>query len=692
MANNIGYNMLRYRRRSSPRALPAAAAALLLLVPAVGAAQQAGAADTAADTASGERPTPGEVRPVEDLVVTAHRIPLPREALTASVTVLDRREIERSGAQHVGDLLRSVAGASVVQTGSRGGTTSLFLRGGESDYVQVLVDGVPVNQPGGSFDFSTLTTDNVERIEIVRGPTSVLYGSSAISGVVQVFTRDGEGPARITAAVRGGSRGTLDWDASAGGEAGPVSWSASLSRFATDGLRDLDNHFANTVGSLRLALAGAPGTEGTEASLSVRWSDHEAHTPTDAAGRPVDENQFGFGERWVTALDVGRFLTDRLEARVQLRRHELDAGFDDAPDGPADTTGFFAFQSESEMVRRSVDARLNYHLPGPTVLTAGAALEEESEESSNRSRSGFGTSEGSLEAERDNTGWYAQAVTRLEDAVSLSVGFRADDNQQFGLFETWRIGAAWDPAPHTRIRASWGTAFKEPTFLENFSTGFVTGNPDLDPETSESREVGIEQSLADGALVLEAVWFDQSFEDLIQFTAAPPEPGGPSFFNVARAAARGLELTAALRSGGSLRADVSWSHVDSEVEEAGFASGPDASFVEGEPLLRRPAHRVSATAAWAPGDGRSVRLEAGWVGERDDRDFTTSPPRRIALDDYLRVGLAARWPVLEGRAGGPSLVPTLRVDNLLDAGYQEVFNYPARGRSVFVGAEATLGL
>ena len=153
-----------------------------------------------------------------------------------------------------------------------------------------------------------------------------------------------------------------------------------------------------------------------------------------------------------------------------------------------------------------------------------------------------------------------------------------------------------------------------------------------------------------------------------------------------------LEVTAALRPEGPFRGDLAWTWTDSEVEDAGFATGPDASFVEGEPLLRRPAHRITAAAAWTPGDGRTVRLEGAWVGERDDRDFTALPPRRIALDDYLRMDLSARWPLLEGGEGRSSLAATLRVDNLLDEDYQEVFNFPARGRSVFVGAEAALGL
>lgn len=681
--------------RSRPAGGAAAALAALVLLATPGGAQEEPAADSSAvdtpavDTAAAGAPPSGQVRPVEGLVVTAHRMPLPRQVLTSSVTVLDREEVERSGARHVADLLRSVRGLHVVQTGSWGGTSSLFVRGGESNYVQVLVDGVPVNQPGGDFDFSALSTANVERVEVVRGPASVLYGSSAVSGVVQIFTRDGEGPTRISAGVRGGTHGTLDWEASAGGEAGPLSWSAALGRFRTDGLRDFNNEFRNTTASLRLRLTDAPGTD---VSLSVRHSDHEAHTPTDGAGRAVDENQFGFGQRTVVALDAGRELGERLEARVQLRWHRLDAGFDDERDGPADTTGVFAFQQESEVTRRSVDARLNYRLPGPTVLTAGAQLEEEDEESSNLSRSGFGTSRGSLSADRDNAGYYLQGVTRLADRVSLSAGVRLDDNQAFGTYDTWRLGAAWDVGPSTRIRGSWGTAFKEPTFTENFSTGFVTGNPDLDPETSESWEAGVERSLAGGAVTVEAAWFHQEFRDLIQFTATPPSEGEPNFFNVAAAEASGLEAGASLRTASPVRADVEWTWVDSRVEDAGFASGPDAAFVEGRPLLRRPAHRVTATLAWAPRDAGSIRVEGSWVDEREDRDFTVMPADRVVLDDYVRLDLSARWPVLERRDGRPSLVPTVRVDNVLDADYQEVFNFPARGRTVFVGAEAALGL
>src|SRR5947207_1591357 len=154
------------------------------------------------------------------VVVTATRVPTPADAVTAAVTIVSGRELQLRGIRTVAEALRAVPGAAVVETGSYGGQTSLFLRGGESDYVKVLVDGVPQNQPGGAFDFADLTTDNVDRIEIVRGPASVLYGSDAVTGVIQIFTRTGSGAPRVTAAARAGTYGAAEYQTGlAGGRA-----------------------------------------------------------------------------------------------------------------------------------------------------------------------------------------------------------------------------------------------------------------------------------------------------------------------------------------------------------------------------------------------------------------------------------------------------------------------------------------
>jgi vitamin B12 transporter len=176
-----------------------------------------------------------------EIVVTATRYPVSTDSVGVAVTVLRGDDLRAQGIRSVGDALRQVPGAQVVQGGGFGAQTSLFLRGGESDYVKVLVDGVAVNQPGGAYDFANLTTDNVDRIEIVRGPGSVLYGSDAISGVVQIVTREGRGGATVSADGEAGTYGSLRWEAEALGGGDALGWSAAVSRRTTDGIYDFNS-------------------------------------------------------------------------------------------------------------------------------------------------------------------------------------------------------------------------------------------------------------------------------------------------------------------------------------------------------------------------------------------------------------------------------------------------------------------
>lgn len=673
----------RVRPRSSSRGLDVPVGILLGLLAATG---PAAAQDPAGPGGYGRADTVE----LEELVVTAHRLPMAEDAHAGTVTVLTRQDLRETGAEHLAEVLRSVPGTHVVQAGSWGAVTSVFVRGGESNFTQVLVDGVQVNRPGGDFDFSTLTVDDLERVEIVRGPASVVHGSDAASGVIQVFTRTGEGPPDLETSLRGGTHGTLDWTGTVSGGGEDVGYSFSVSGFETDGLRERNNGYRNLVAGGRVHLR--PDAR-TEADLSVRYVDDEFHFPTDGAGRVVDTNQFTFGDRLVAGARVGRFLTDRLEARLELGVHEFDDGFDDAPDGPADTLGVYGYRSRTDGSRRSVDGRLNAYVGAGTVVTAGAELEEQAERSRSETSSAFGSSTASSDLDRSNRGYYTQVVTSPWPELDLSAGLRIDDNDAFGTHETYRAGVSWRPGSGPRLRISYGTGFREPTLVESFAEGFVTGNPDLDPERSRSLEVGVEHTLFAGRLSLSATVFDQSFRDLIQFTFEPPEPDGPNYFNVPGADARGLETRVGARLGGGTRLSLSYTYLHSEVTDAGFDSGPDATFVEGEPLLRRPRHAASATLRVPFGAGVG-RLALHRVGDRWDRDFSESPAARAVLPAYTRVDVSLRHPLGAEGAGGflPRIVPTLRVENLLDADYEEAVNFPSRGRTVFAGAEIDVSL
>src|SRR2546425_7319655 len=421
------------------------------------------------------------------VVVTATRIPMPADAVTAAVTVISSAELRAQGIRTVLDALRDVPAAAVVQTGSFGGLTSLFLRGGQSKYVKVLVDGVPVNEPGGAFDFAHLTTDNVERIEVLRGPASVVYGSDAVTGVVQIFTRRGVGTARATASVRGGTYGTLAWDAAASGGSDAASYALSVSRFTSDGVYAFNNRYTNPVVSGLVRVA--PDAQ-TDAMLSVRYGDDRYHFPTNGAGVPADHNQFNYGSGPTLGLEIGRRFSPRFETRLLLAASETEGGLDNRPDSTADSN---LFRSLDNLRRASADVRANWYLPDGAVLTAGAALEQERDHSFNLCATQFRDfSTPPIDTARWNGAFYAQVVATVAGRVSVTAGGRLEDNQRFGTYATYRAGAA-HPLPRGTPRPPTArTRFREPTFSENYSTRYSVGDPDLKPEHSRSWELGLE--------------------------------------------------------------------------------------------------------------------------------------------------------------------------------------------------------
>jgi vitamin B12 transporter len=604
--------------------------------------------------------------------------------VTAAITVLDGATLRAQGLRHVADALRTVPGLAVVQSGSFGGNTAVFVRGGESNFVKVLVDGVAANQPGGAVDLAHLTLDNVERIEILRGPASVLYGSDAVSGVIQILTRRGAGAARAEVGVRGGRYGTFAADAGLSGGTDAVSYGFALARSTTDGILAFNNRYDNTTwsGSVR----AAPDTR-TEVVLSVRYADGEFHLPTDGAGRLVDRNAFNRQRQLVGGLEVAHRFADPLEGRLVVSLSELDAGFDDGPDGPADTLGFYGFHSVQTAFRRGLDGRVNVRPLPDVVVTAGAQLEDQGERTVSESLSEFGATASAQDAGRLNRAYYAQLHATPGGMLAVTVGVRVDDNQRFGTFVTYRGGVSYELPSATRVRASLGRGFREPTFLENTSADpSFRGNPALEPERSTSWEVGIEQLAAGGRLRAAAAYFRQEFHDLIQFTFAPPDPAGPHFFNVAAAEASGLELELELHPGPGFTLGGAYTALATRVADPGFDAEAGAEFVRDSTLLRRPSGTLSVHAAYRVVDRATVAASLRRVGERADRDFSSFPFRRVALAPYVDLAVSAEIDVL--RAGGRVVAASGRLENVLDERYQEIFGFAAPRRRLAVGVRA----
>jgi vitamin B12 transporter len=639
---------------------------------------------------------PQDTASLPEIVVTADRYPVRADSIAASLTVLSGDELRAQGVRYVADALRQVPGAQLVQSGSFGAASSLFLRGGQSDYVKVLIDGVPANQPGGSYDFSALTTDNVERIEVLRGPASVLYGSDAVTGVVHVITRAGSGRHRAGAAgseiaadglVEGGTYDSFRWEGAARGDAGPLAWSGSLSRFTTDGAYEFNNRFRNTAASALVRVR--PGSR-SDLALAGRWTDGRFQFPTDFTGAVVDRNQFATNRELTVSLDGGHRLLPTLEGRLTLGRYESDIGSDDRPD-PQPGPSALSVRT-AEMVRWTGDARVIFSGLPRTLLVGGLSLDEQQEQVASEFDFGFGAVSDRFEADRSNWGYYLQATVEPAPRVRLTAGGRVDDNERFGTFWTWRTSGLLFVSPATRLRAAAGTAFKEPTFFENFGGGGVTGNADLDPERSTSAEASVEQDLAGGRITVGVTGFIQRFRDMVQFTFSVPSPGDPNYVNIAEARADGIETTVEMRNVGPVAGRVSYTWLASEVEDAGFAAGADEEFVEGEPLIRRPGHSVSAAATTTWRLPVQLGMVVTWVGPRDDLRFAQfpEPTRRIELPSYITLDVSGTVTLLRPGRGAPGVALRARVENLFDERYEQTAGFPARGRVILVGVSSAL--
>lgn len=608
--------------------------------------------------------TPTDTFKLAPVVVTATGIPTRADQLPVSVTVLKGADLEARGIRTVSQALRLVPGASVVETGSFGSVTSLFLRGGESNYLKVLVDGVPQEQPGTGFDFANLTTDNVERIEIVKGPASILYGADAVTGVVQIFTKNGAGPAHGTVSVHGGSYASADLGVSAGGGGERTSWSFGASRFSSDGSMPLNNKYRNAAFSGRVVVR--PG-EGTEAALSVRYDDGLYHFPTTYPGAPLSNNQHDLERGPSVGLDLSHaFRGMEIGLKGTWRRDNLQYAI--APNDSTDTFNF-PFSSSDWITRQGLEGRSVWHLSPANALTVGADLEHQKM---------AGSTLGSVHTRDDGAGFF-ELVTGLDRPFGVTAGARLEDNQRYGSFATYRLGTSYHIAGGTRLLGSLGTAFKEPSLFQNFATGFITGNENLQPERSTSWEAGFEQTVGD--VVARATYFDQHFHNQIDYLA----DSTPNYQNARKSWARGVDVTVRTPLGGWGSLSAGYTYLQTLVTEGD--TGSTALFRTGFPLIRRPAHSATiALSGGLPGGG-TAGLAATYAGSRQDIDFNNGG--RVTLRAYTRVDLSASYPL--GSLGLSGLTVDARVDNALAAHYEEILSFPARGRTLVFGGSWTIG-
>ena len=573
------------------------------------------------------------VAPVQEtVVVSATRTEVPTGQLASGVTVFDAGDIARRQSTLLADLLRDAPGTTVVRTGGLGNVTSLFVRAGESNYTKVLLDGIPLNEPGGAFNLSNVTTENLDRVEFVRGASSALFGSDAMTGVIQLFTRRGQTTrpdARFL--VEGGTFSTARASASVAGKAGRADYSAGVTELTTDN-QEPNNEFRNTT------LSGTGGIAlGHGANLRAVGRMERGHTGVPgqtAFGRPdLDAFYDRHDGVWGVAFDQAEGAIHQRGSYGLAISHQASTNLNiDPPYTPSfegRTAPFefsdFPYDSHTDLRRHHA----NYQADLTSALGAAGthvdtALVDWDGERALLSDQLAGTS---TRASRDNVGVTFQHQA-LWSRVFATAGLRVEHNDSFGTAVVPRatpgvyVRKEGSRAGATKISASIGKGIKEPTLLQSFSTSpFALGNPDLLPERSRTVDVGVEQRLAEDRVKLELTWFDNRYRDIISTRTVTFNPFVSQYFNIGLTSARGAELSGDVALVSGVRAPGIRSPTRDPREHVRL----QPCFPGGTSAFRRPRHSGFVDLSWI-GARASVSLTGSLVGRRVDSDFSSLEP------------------------------------------------------------------
>jgi vitamin B12 transporter len=631
------------------------------------------------------------VAPIEEtVVVTATRTEAPAGQVGASVTTFTADDLERRQLPAVAELLRSSPGVMVMRSGAPGAVTSLFVRGGESNYNKVLLDGIPLNEPGGTFNFSNLTTEGLERVEMVRGAQSALFGSDAMASVVQLFTKRADHRDKqphVAGLFEGGSFGTVHGNGSVSGAAGKIDYVLGAAGSTTN------NQVPNNAYDNTTIFANIGGAVGNRTSLRFigRGEFERTGTPGQTAfGRP-DLDAFFKRHDGVAGVSFDQQLTPTFRQRasysVSISNYESVDLVADPPYTP--TFGAlrapfafsdFTFDSLTKLRRHHASYQADWKLAndaahGTQLLTLLADWDGERAELTDR-LAGAVTS-----PSRDNFGWSIehQALWRR---VFVTVGGRLEKNDNFGTAAVPRAAVAivlHDTGTKTggfgttTVHVNAGLGIKEPTVLQSFSLSpFFLGNPNLSPERSRTAEAGLEQRLARDRVKISATFFDNEYRDLINTRVTNPATFSSQYFNIGLTQARGVETAVELAPYQFFRARFGYTFLDSLIVDS--TSPTSAVLKAGQSLFRRPTNSGYIGMTWH--DSRlTIDLNGVFVGTYVDSDFVSFAPAILSGGDY------STWDARFAYKLTSKLSATAAVDNLTNARYLQPLGYPVLERA-----------
>ncbi len=592
----------------------------------------------------------------QDIVVTASGFEQPRAETGQAITVITHDDLERSQTNVISDLLRTVPSVAVARNGGVGGVTSVFIRGGDSSQTLVLIDGVRINDPSSpnaAFDFGALLTGNIGRVEVLRGPNSVIWGSQAIGGVVNVQTLEPTDRLTVNARAEYGFHDTAQGTANISGKSGIFSGSLGGGYFRTDGISALaagterDGYKnASANGKLKIALSDNIGIDlrGYYTKGKVQFDDPFGATP-DTFPKTENEQFVGYAGFNAKLFD-GRLINRLSYSRTDITRIGTE------PNVP------FSFNVNA---LKGTIGRFEYHgsLNIVDAATLVFGLEHERTFASVFFPAGGITPD---QAKTQVTSGFGQLILRPVTGLTLTGGVRHDDYSQYGGQTTFGGNFAYTPnGGKSVLRGTYAEGFRAPTLTEAL---LPFGNTALKPETAKSFDLGVEHSFLDGAVSASATYFRRTSQNLITFSFVTFQSE-----NISRARAEGVELGLALRPTSQLRVNANYSLVDAKSRSA------DATF--GNRLARRPKDQASLSVDWKSPWTLALGSTVTITGDSFNNLSNT-----VRLDGFVLASFRASYPITE------TVELFGRIENAFDENYQTVSGYGTYGRNAYMGVRA----
>jgi vitamin B12 transporter len=587
----------------------------------------------------------------------------------SAVTVITAEELEQRQIRFVSDALRAVPGVAVNRLGPTGAVTQVRIRGAEGNHTVVRIDGIKINDPFTSeVDFAHVLTAEIDRIEILRGPQSVLYGSEAIGGVISIFTKRGVPGVQLDASVEAGSFSTFSGSAAVRGATPTVNYALSATALNTDGTNV--SRFGSEDDGYRnrkvYARVGWTPTSAMSLNASLGYRDSRSM---------FDPQDFGFppGPTFGLIIDGNRQSDgDQLDAMVRGRltlgqfEHQLGfAGTRTEEDTFAD--GVFSNGFAGNRTQLGYQGSWRFGAANmPQTLTLVAEHERQAFESKGP------TPVSAQNQIRDNekNGFAAEYLVRLPSLTALTLSARRDNNELFEDATTYRITAAQPIGERVKLRASYGTGFANPTFFELF--GFIAGsfdsNPDLKPEISRGFDIGADFAICTGQLSV--TYFNADLSDEIVGTFDSTTFRSSVANLPGKSKRRGAEIEARYAATEDIDVWFTYTYTDSTQSD-------------GQREVRRPTHIGSVAVNYSFAGARGgVTLAVDYNGRQEDLDFRSLTSARVVLREYTLVRLAGQYAITR------NVNLTARVENLLDQDYEEVFSYRPSGRAFYAGLQA----